>query len=108
MYFADKADSTILAIKQMGKPAVYVANHLDYEDDGFDIILDAIFQGVSKLYPDKIYLITESIQSGGIFFFDSGEQTKEFFEIFNTDPVYASPIYATLHEASGNCIDENT
>jgi hypothetical protein len=39
--------------------------------------------------------------NGGLFFFDTMEEAQEFFNVFNQNDVYASPIYAQLYDATG-------
>lgn len=115
MYFAERSDITILAIKQMNKPAVFVGNHLEFDDPDHDAIMDEIREAVALYvigqpqYSDKkFFSVLEGISIGGLFFFDSDDLARKFFEIFNTGLVYSSPVYATLHASNGECITENT
>lgn len=90
-----------LAVAQKGKPAVYINNGLTF-DDNDSYIGESVMESLKpKIHKDE-YL------NGGLFFFDTMEEAQEFFNVFNQNVVYASPIYAQLYDATGMGLTENT
>jgi len=91
-----------LAVRQMGKPAVYVSNGLEYVTDKEKAIWEHILTKVNNRdhTVDLIY--------GGIFFFDTMDEAQAFYGIFNEYPVESSPVYACLYSPGGVCLTENT
>ena len=90
------------AIQYTGLPAVSVDNHLDMSL-GHHM---SIWLHFCAQVPD---LDTRAeVLHGGLFFFDSDEEAREFFLLFNQRPVYASGLSAVLYDSSGSVITENT
>jgi hypothetical protein len=108
--FIDWNNITELAVRCVGKWAVYVSNGLEFIDED-ELIwkfvlqeLDSFFQDNKKSLECKSMLI-----SGGLIFFDTKEDACRFYQIFNDGTMtYASAIYAQLHSPDGQCLDENT
>lgn len=92
-----------MAVAYKGKPAVYVANNLNYETE----LEIAVWDIVCKKFDDNQNLVSDLIH-GGLFFFEDGNDALEFFNFFNSGALYASGIYAALYDESGNCLTENT
>lgn len=100
-----------LAVKQKGKPAVYIHNGLDYETPDEVLVWDSINQEVSEFVgnDDKARLnIMSSLICSDLFFFDTVEEQERFYRIFETPRVYASAVYAATYDANGNHMTENT
>ena len=91
-----------LAVKQKGKPAVYIDNHLTYDEDE-----TCLWRLVCEKFEDNVDMLSNLIH-GGLFFFEDENEALEFFNFFNTGALYASGIYAELYDESGNCLTENT
>jgi hypothetical protein len=83
-----------LAVAQKGKPAVYINNGLTF-DDNDSYIGESVMESLKPKIDKDEYL------NGGLFFFDTMEEAQEFFNVFNQNDVYASPIYAQLYDAAG-------
>jgi len=92
-----------LAVQQKGKHSVYIANNLEYETEK-DL---AVWDMVCKRFEDDQDLISDLI-CGGLFFFATEEEAREFFEFFNSTPIYSSGIYAELFDETGMGVTENT
>ena len=101
--YVDWHSANSLAVAQKGKPAVYLNNELNYDYDDphiWETITDNLRE---KMGDDFLYII-----HGGLFFFDTMKEAEEFFNVFNQNVVYASPIYAALYDQYGNGLTENT
>lgn len=101
--YADWHQTNSLAVAQKSKPAVYINNGLNYDGEDTHIWLVVIDMLHEKMSNDFYNII-----HGGLFFFNTMEEAEEFFNVFNQKPVYASPIFAVLYDATGECLTENT
>lgn len=102
MNYIDQGSMVSRAIQYTNLPAVSVTNTLDVSQ-GYDM---SIWRNFCERVPD---LDTRSeVLHGGLFFFDSDEEAREFFDLFNRRPVYASGLYAVLYDSSGSVLTENT
>lgn len=101
--YVDWANINSLAVAKKGKPAVYIANSLNYLDEDRET-----WQFVIDKLSHKMGVDFHSLIHGGMYFFDDGAEAVEFFNAFNEKPVYASPVYACLYDEFGNCLTENT
>lgn len=113
MKYVQWSDITSLAVKQMGKRAVYIANHLTYSTPASAVDI-AIWNFVVETVRAK-YATTElqnsiigNLISGGLFFFENEKEQYEFYRIFESDPVYASGLYALTFDEFGEFETENT
>ena len=99
-----------LAVKQMGKPAVYVGNGLEYNKPQDDEIWKFIMSEVKAIYgeTDKFYDIMSGLVSGSMFFFDTEEEQYSFYRIFEQPLTDSSAVYACTYGADGQCQTENT
>jgi hypothetical protein len=102
-----------LAVKAVGKPAVYVANHVDWdeeEDSGVEIFLLNL---VDSTYndPEEVKLRNELrllVSTGGLVFFDTKEEQYRFYKLFEEGVVESSCVYACTVDETGKCLTENT
>ena len=107
--YADWCSTNSLAVAQKGKPAVYINNELDYNSANSMEIWNFVREYLKpKMDEDKFYNSLSDLIHGGLFFFDTMKEAEEFFILFNQEPVYASPLYAVLYDASGKILTENS
>ena len=108
-----------LAVKHIGKRAVYLSNGLEYQTKEEDVIWTFVQLELRKLYgisedtPASQYPVAYlntivNVLHSGIFFFESEKEQYKFFDIFNQEPVYASAIFACVYNEHGECEMENT
>lgn len=106
--YADWDDTNSLAVAQKGKPAVYIHNGLLF-DDMDKHIWESVMESLKpKMDKDEFCNSLSDLIHGGLFFFDTTEEAEEFFNVFNQNVVYASPIYAQLYDSTGMVLTENT
>lgn len=99
------------AVAHVGKPAVYLANHLTFDNDGDNPLWEFVITEVQRLYGDgsaAYFEVISQVIHGGLFFFDTAEEQYEFYRIFEQTLTYAGPIYAITYAADGTCETENT
>lgn len=106
--YVDWNATNSLAVAQKGKPAVYINNGLSF--DSIDShIWESVMESLKpKMDKDEFYNSLSDLIHGGLFFFDTMEEAEEFFNVFNQNVVYASPIYAQLYDSTGMGLTENT
>lgn len=99
-----------LAVKQVGKPAVYVGNGLEYDTPQDDEIWKFIVSEVKTIYggSDKFYDIMSGLVGGSMFFFDTEEEQHRFYRIFEQPLTDSSAVYACTYGSDGQCQTENT
>ena len=97
-----------LAVKQVGKRAVYVNNGLEYKDPKDDEIWNVVIESITKLYPDTWKNYVGDLIQSGLFFFDTEEEQYKFYKIFEQPLTDSSAIYAKTFDENGNCETENT
>lgn len=102
MNYIDQGSIVSRAIQYTGLPAVSVTNNLDVTQ-GYDM---SIWRHFCEQVPEPD--TRSEVLHGGVFFFDSDEEAREFFDLFNHRPVYASGLYAVLYDSSGSVLTENT
>lgn len=105
------AEINSLAVKQMGKPAVYVGNGLEYDSPKDDEIWKFVMAEVKSICggeTDEFYTVMASLVNGGLFFFDSEEEQDRFYQIFEQPLTDSSAIYACTYNSLGECLTENT
>ena len=93
-------NTVTLAAKHLGGWCV----HVDVECDSTEVFV-TLAEAVKEHLPDPEPLF--QVLVGGMFHFDTEKEAWQFFEIFNTPPIYASCISAALYH-NGDPIDENT
>jgi len=96
----DKINS--LAVKQIGKWSVYINNGADDER-----VWEIVREDVTKRYPAYLEILSYLV-NGGMFSFNTEQDAWEFYKIFIQHGVESSALYATIYDASGECISENT
>lgn len=106
-----------VATKQLGKFCVYISNNLSFSDifDGNEqkISDEAIFEivkvALSDLYSDEIVkFMSGDLVMGGLFVFDTEQEARVFYEIFELEHVESSGIYANLISPTEGTLTENT
>ena len=99
-----------LAVKQAGKPAVYVGNGLEYNKPQDDEIWKFIMSEVKIIYgeTDEFYNIMSGLVGGSMFFFDTEEEQYRFYRIFEHPLTDNSAVYACAYTPDGQCQTENT
>lgn len=98
-----------LAVKQVGKFAVYVANNVDYDSEIDNKSWDyAVSQIRLKTDNEKSYYeISSGMIHGGLFFFESEEKADEFFNIFCNEITEKTGLYAAIYCPERGCLSEN-
>lgn len=100
-----------LAVKQMGKPAVYVSNGLEYgtlKDDEIWKFVMAEVKSICGGETDEFYTAMSKLVYSGLFFFESEEEQYRFYKIFEQPLTDSSAIYACTYNSDGKCETENT
>jgi hypothetical protein len=100
-----------LAVKQAGKPAVYVGNGLMYDTPQDDDIWKFVMAEMKSIYgdnSDEFYSIMLGLVHGGMFFFDSEEEQGTFFRVFMHPRVQNSAMFACTYGHDGECHTTNT
>lgn len=99
-----------LAVKQMGKPAVYVGNGLEYDKPEDDETWKFIMAELKAIYgeTDEFYNIMAGLVNGSMFFFDTKEEQYCFYRIFEQPLTDSSAVYACAYGPDGQCQTENT
>lgn len=103
-----------LAVKQVGKPAVYVSNNLSYnspEDEKESReVFSFVHSEIRKMAKDDVefYQIIGQLTDTGLFFFDTVEEQQAFYKIFEQPLTESSGIYACTYAADGTGMTENT
>lgn len=99
-----------LAVKQVGKPAVYVSNGLEMTPED-DKIWEFVLTEMKSIYgdnTDEYYSIMAGLVSGGLFFFDTKDEQYRFYRVFEQPLTDSSAIYSCTYSADGACQTENT
>lgn len=98
-----------IAVKSQGQWAVHVSNTLDLDDPDQRAAFDFCIERIKMIYPGntKSAPLT-TFCADGTLFFDTEQEARTYFNIFNTHPAYSSAVYAMLISADGAIIDENT
>lgn len=107
-----------LAVRQAGKPAVYISNNLDWkkkkDEEAWEFVISelASFYGVAiDCHPTEspeYYNMRTNLTIGGLFFFDNPEEQYKFYRIFEQPLTDSSAIYACTFNVDGECETENT
>jgi hypothetical protein len=100
-----------LAVKAARMPAVYVSNGLEYTTTEDDEIWRCIQDQMRNIYgakSTKFYDVMGGLVGGGMFFFISPDEARQFYQVFELPLVDSSAVYACLYESDGTCLTENT
>ena len=100
-----------LAVKSVGKHAVYVSNGLEYEDTKDDEIWTFVCNEMKSIYgkdTSDFNSIMSNLISGGLFFFNTEEEQRRFYRVFEQPLTDSSAIYACTYGPNGECCTENT
>ncbi len=106
-------DVTSLAVKAVGKRAVYIENHTDWdkeEERGIEIFLFNLVENTYK-DPKEVKLKHELrllVSFGGLVFFNTKEDQYRFYNLFEKGAIDSSYIYACTFDETGKCLTENT
>ena len=107
----DWSDINCAAVAHVGKPAVYIANHLSFDTTSEDEILQFVVKSIKEIYGDgtiEFFDIIAAVLHSGLIFFDTEEEQHRFYQIFEQPLTDSSAIYACTYDAYGNCMTENT
>jgi hypothetical protein len=103
------------AVAHVGKPAVYIANHISFEEPGDADIwsfvvesLKTMFGAVGDQYTQEYLDVISQVIHGGLFFFETKEEQYAFYKIFEQPLTESGPIYACTYSAEGKGETENT
>lgn len=99
------------AVAHIGKPAVYIANHLSFNTTLEDVIWQFVVKSIKEIYGDgniECFDVMAAVLRGGLIFFDTEEEQHRFYRIFEQPLTDSSAIYACTYDAYGNCMTENT
>lgn len=103
MKFVDRHTIVELAIRQSGKYAVFVANHLDldipYDESVWTFLVDCFKD-------DKDVL--DGLVNSGLFLFDTEDEAVRFFSVFEYSVASSSGMYACWYTPDGSLQSENT
>ena len=111
MIYSNWQEINSLAVRAVGKPAVYVSNGLEYTTPEDDKIWCCIQNEMRNIYGDKttkFYDVMSGLVSGGMFFFEDSGKAYSFYKVFELLPVDSSAVYACLYDRVGSCETENT
>lgn len=99
-----------LAVKQIGKPAVYISNGLEYDNPKDDEIWKFVQSEVKAIYGEtnEFYNVMAGLVSSSMLVFDSEEEQYRFYRIFEQPLTYSSAVYACTYSPDGQCQTENT
>ena len=109
--FVQDSDIYKLAVKQVGKPAVYVSHGLEMNNELDERIWSFVKESMQKIYkddPDKLNEIILGLICGGLFFFETENEQNEFYHVFEQPLTDSSAIYACTYNQNGECLTENT
>lgn len=104
-------ETNSLAVKQIGKPAVYVSNGLEYDKPNDDQIWKFVLYEMKSIYGEdtnEFYDVLSGLINGGLFFFDSEEEQYRFYRVFEQPLTDSSAVYACTYASNGECETENT
>lgn len=98
MELLDFFDVIEAAVRALGKPAVYVANH---ETDS-NILMEFVRE-VNKRYDAAtcVKLINETFDEG-LVVFDTADRAAEFYSIFNNETLFHSGLMTIMYDSWGN------
>jgi len=108
-----------LAVKQSGKWAVYVANHLDICDDPKDEeIYLWVMDKFKEMYDDTrtkenhMNSVCDearmAMMHSGLVLLDTEEEMLKFYNVFEQPLTDSSGVYACTFGPDGECLTENT
>ena len=99
-----------LAVKQVGKPAVWVDVRLDLDSPEDEKIWEFIESEVKAIYgeTDKFHDIIIAMCTHKMIFFDTKEEQYRFYYIFEQPLINSSVVYACAYNSDGQCETENT
>lgn len=99
------------AVKQVGKPAVYVNNGLEFDDPKDKAIWQFVRNEIKDIFgdeTDEYFKVMGNLGNSALFFFDSEQEQERFYSIFEKELTYSSAIYACTYDKNGECQTENT
>lgn len=111
MLVLDWCRTNELAVKQVGKVAVYISNGLAYDDSQDNAIWKFVQDSMKAQYGDgttEFYDVMGHLVNGGLFFFETKEEQMAFYQVFEQTLTDSSAIYACTYDESGQSITENT
>lgn len=109
--FFQNSDIYKLAVKQVGKPAVFVSNGLEMNNELHDRVWHFVQESMHKIYgndPNKFVQIIFGLTVSGLFFFETEQEQDEFYHVFEQPLTDSSSIYACTYNKNGECLTENT
>lgn len=97
-----------LAVQFKGKPAVYIHVQFTPEPDiNEEFEIEIILKALDDNYKEHFGLDFYKVLLGGLFFFDTDEEAREFYNPFEYAPLNSSSVYACLYQ-NGVVVTENT
>jgi hypothetical protein len=107
MIFKNWSNTNELAVQQIGKFAVYVS----ISDCRDTKIWDTLTQEVKKLFPESDAEARNCLScliDGGLFFFDTELEAREFYSKFYSSLRDLSRIFVVLYNSTGKTISDDT
>lgn len=104
-------DVNKLAVKQVGRPAVYVSDGLQYTHHEDDAVWKVIMDSMKNIYGDdtpEFHDVMLGLIHSSMFFFETEEEQQRFYGVFEQELVYSSAVYACAYHTDGECMTENT
>lgn len=108
--FASWSGINKLAVKQMGKYAVYVGNGLAMLTQEDDAIWAFVMQKIKEMFGDDAVRSewVSNLVEGGLFFFETEAEMDAFYSIFTAELTDSCAMYACTYDPTGECLTENT
>lgn len=96
-----------LAVEQKGMWAIYVANHLEYDNEKENKLWNEFMLKAHKIL-DNSFEVINDMMFGGLFFFETETEMRQVFSLFTEAPIDSSALYACTYNPKGVCLSENT
>jgi hypothetical protein len=98
-----------LAVKHVGKPAVYVSFGLELDKPKDQAIWNFVTDSLKTIYEYEQYKsLIASIINSELIFFETEEQQRQFYKIFEQPLTDSSALYAVTYGQDGKVKTENT
>jgi hypothetical protein len=102
-----------LVTTHLGKYTVYVSNNLDFTNPEDDEVWNIVHTSVkNEMCDGKIGSLfsfyMSSILSSDLIEFDTEEEARKFYSIFEQVGVYSSSVFACIYSPTSGALNENT
>jgi len=104
MRYLDGFSTWKSAVKQENCWAVGINNGLDYTEG----LTNYLLAEITKTFKEETQEYWIAILHAELILFDTEEEAFNLYDILNSGPLYASPLYACVINPSGEILTENT